>query len=38
MSDIAAPMGLTERTVEGIRDVLAGKTGRFRPLRSPGQR
>ena len=32
MSDIAAPMGLTERTVEGIRDVLAGKTGRFRPL------
>ncbi|MGA2494590.1 MAG: Nramp family divalent metal transporter [Roseiarcus sp.] len=32
MSDIAAPMGLTDRTVEGIRDVLAGKAGRFRPL------
>jgi len=32
MSDITAPMGLTDRTVEGIRDVLAGKAARFRPL------
>jgi len=32
MSDVAAPMGLTDRTVEGIREVLAGKAGRFRPL------
>jgi manganese transport protein len=32
MSDIALRAGMTERTVEGIRDVLAGRTRRFRPL------
>ncbi len=32
MSDIAVRAGMTERTVEGIRDVLAGRAGRFRPL------
>ena len=32
MSDIALRAGMTERTVEEIRDVLAGRTRRFRPL------
>jgi manganese transport protein len=32
MSDIAAHAGMTERTVEGIRDVLAGRAKGFRPL------
>ena len=32
MSDIAVRAGMTERTVEGIREVLAGRTRRFRPL------
>ena len=32
MSDIAVPMGLTDRTVEGIRDVLAGKAAPVPPV------
>ena len=32
MSDVAARMGMTDRTVEGIRDVLTGKARRFNPL------
>ena len=32
MSDAMARMGMTDRTVEGIRDVLAGKARRFSPL------
>jgi manganese transport protein len=32
MSDIAVQAGMTERTVEGIRDVLAGRAKGFRPL------
>ena len=32
MSDTATRTGITDRTVEAIRDVLAGKTRRFSPL------
>jgi manganese transport protein len=32
MSGAMAQLGLTDRTVEGIRDVLAGKARRFSPL------
>ena len=32
MSDIATRTGMTDRTVEAIRDVLAGKARRFSPL------
>jgi manganese transport protein len=32
MTEAVARTGMTDRTVEGIRDVLAGKTRRFNPL------
>ena len=32
MSDVAARTGMTDRTVEGIRNVLTGKATRFNPL------
>ncbi|WP_158819037.1 Nramp family divalent metal transporter [Methylocapsa sp. S129] len=32
MSEVMARTGITDRTVEGIRDVLAGKARRFSPL------
>jgi manganese transport protein len=32
MSGAAAQVGMTDRTVEGIREVLAGKAVRFRPM------
>src|SRR5271157_5991466 len=32
MTDVVMRKGMTDRTVEGIRDVLAGKARRFSPL------